>query len=91
MKNMNINTTIPVLGPARIPSPLGFQGTTGDGKTRFIKDEYRISVDVRMDRIFEEPKTIFPALNWPVPGKKFILTPANSNAPWPTAGGCARG
>lgn len=67
MKNMNINTTIPVLGPARIPSPLVSQGVACegvacDGRTRFMKDEYRICVDVRVDRIEEEKKRRYSQL-----------------------------
>ena len=91
MKNMNINTTISVLGPARIPSPLTSQGVTRDGKTRFMKDEYRISVDVRVDRIAGENKDSLLSFEQAGPREKIYFDPSKLKCAVVTCGGLCPG
>jgi 6-phosphofructokinase 1 len=91
MKNMNINTAIPALGPARIPSPLGLPGAVGDGKTRFIKDEYRISVDVRMDRMFGENQDNILSFELAGPREKIYFDPSKLKCAVANCGGLCPG
>ncbi|MDQ1270831.1 MAG: 6-phosphofructokinase 1, partial [Thermodesulfobacteriota bacterium] len=91
MKNMNINTTISVLGPARIPSPLTSQGVARDGKTRFMKDEYRISVDVRVDRIAGENKDSLLSFEQAGPREKIYFDPSKLKCAVVTCGGLCPG
>ncbi|WP_320045092.1 ATP-dependent 6-phosphofructokinase [uncultured Desulfobacter sp.] len=91
MKNVNINTTIPVLGPARIPSPLACQGAFCDSKTRFIKDEYRISVDVRVDRIFEGNQKNIPSFELAGPREKIYFDPSKLKCAVANCGGLCPG
>jgi len=91
MKKKKINTTIPVLGPARIPSPLSRQGGTRDGKTRFIKDEYRISVDVRTDRINRNKQETTPSFEQAGPREKIYFDPSKLKCAVANCGGLCPG
>ncbi len=88
---MNINTTIPVLGPARIPSPLVSQGVACNGKTRFVKDEYRISIDVRVDRIAGENKDGILSFEQAGPREKIYFDPSKLKCAVVTCGGLCPG
>jgi len=91
MKNMNINTAIPVLGPARIPSPLGSQTAACDGKTRFMKDEHRICVDVRVDRVSGKNQASLPSFEQAGPREKIYFDPSKLKCAVVTCGGLCPG
>lgn len=96
MKSMNINTTIPVLGPARIPSPLVSQGVACegvacDGRTRFMKDEYRIRVDVRVDPVAQEKEDSILSFEQAGPREKIYFDPSKLKCAVVTCGGLCPG
>ena len=91
MKDMNINTTIPVLGPARIQSPLVSQGVACDGKTRFMKDEYRISVDIRVDRIAGQQQEEIVSFEQAGPRENIYFDPSKLKCAVATCGGLCPG
>ncbi|NWH04558.1 6-phosphofructokinase, partial [Desulfobacter latus] len=91
MKRMNINTTIPVLGPARIQSPLVSRGVACDGKTRFMKDEYRISVDVRVDRVAGKNEENILSFEQAGPREKIYFDPSKLKCAVANCGGLCPG
>ncbi|WP_035239981.1 ATP-dependent 6-phosphofructokinase [Desulfobacter vibrioformis] len=96
MKHMNINTIIPVLGPARIPSPLVSQGVACegaacDGKTRFMKDEDRIRVDVKVDHIAQEKEDGILSFEQAGPREKIYFDPSKLKCAVVTCGGLCPG
>ncbi len=91
MNDTQINTTIPVLGPAKIPSPLTSQGVTSHGKTRFMKDEYRITVDVRTDRLIGVEADSILSFEQAGPRENIYFDPSKLKCAVATCGGLCPG
>lgn len=51
MKSFDFCTDIPILGPAKIPSPLKRHIKPGEPEKIFVSDKAKIIVDVQMDRL----------------------------------------
>ncbi|MDD9304941.1 MAG: ATP-dependent 6-phosphofructokinase [Desulfobacter sp.] len=89
MKAFDFSTTIPVLGDARINSPLIKDGS-GAG-SRFILETSRITVDVRADRMCASLDSPLPSFEQAGPRKKIYFDPSKLKCAVVTCGGLCPG
>jgi 6-phosphofructokinase 1 len=93
MKTDDFNTTISVLGEAKIDSPLKSHGIPGEGGTRFISDDSRITVDVEIETIegFIKNNQPLPSFEQTGPREKIYFDPSKLKCAISTCGGLCPG
>lgn len=93
MKTDNFNTKISVLGEAKIDSPLKNHGIPGEGGTRFISNNARITVDVEIETMegFIKKKQPLPSFEQTGPREKIYFDPSKLKCAISTCGGLCPG
>jgi 6-phosphofructokinase 1 len=93
MKTDDFNTNISLLGEAKITSPLKNSGITGEGGTRFISDDSRITVDVQIETLegFIGKKQALPSFEPTGPREKIYFDPSKLKCAITTCGGLCPG
>jgi len=93
MKTDDFNTSISVLGEAKISSPLKNHDVTGEGGTRFISDNSRITVDVQVETIndFYKKNHPLPGFEQTGPREKIYFDPSKLKCAITTCGGLCPG
>jgi len=93
MKTDDFNTNISVLGEAKIDSPLKSHGIPGEGGTRFISDDSRITVDVQVEIMEEIIKNnqVLPSFEQTGPREKIYFDPSKLKCAITTCGGLCPG
>lgn len=93
MKIDDFNTKICVLGEAKIDSPLKSHGIPGEGGTRFISDDSRITVDVEIETMegFIKKKQPLPSFEQTGPREKIYFDPSKLKCAISTCGGLCPG
>ncbi len=91
MKDADFSTEIPVLGEARIPSPLITQGIASQSGSRFISEDSRITVDVRADRACADPAKAPLSFEQAGPREKIYFDPSKLKCAVVTCGGLCPG
>ncbi|WDP88234.1 MAG: ATP-dependent 6-phosphofructokinase [Desulfobacter sp.] len=91
MKDEDFRTEIPVLGEARIPSPLTTEGIASSGGSRFITDDAKITVDVRADRIEGAAANTLLSFEQAGPREKIYFDPSKLKCAVATCGGLCPG
>ncbi len=91
MKDAEFSTEIPVLGVARIPSPLITQGVASHSGSRFISEHARIIVDVRADHISIDPDKDLLSFEQAGPREKIYFDPSKLKCAVVTCGGLCPG
>ena len=93
MKTDDFNTKISVLGEAKIDSPLKNHGIPGEGGTRFISDDARITVDVEVEAMerFIKKKQPLPSFEQTGPREKIYFDPSKLKCAISTCGGLCPG
>ncbi len=93
MKTDDFNTDISVLGEAKIDSPLKNHGIPGEGGTRFISDDSRITVDVEVETIegFIKNNQPLPSFEQTGPREKIYFDPSKLKCAISTCGGLCPG
>jgi 6-phosphofructokinase 1 len=93
MKTDDFDTKISVLGEAKIDSPLKSHGIPGEGGTRFISDNSRITVDVElegMQALIKKNKPL-PSFEQTGPREKIYFDPSKLKCAISTCGGLCPG
>jgi 6-phosphofructokinase 1 len=93
MKTDDFNTKICVLGEAKIDSPLKNHGIPGEGGTRFISDDSRITVDVEIEAMegFIKNNQPLPSFEQTGPREKIYFDPSKLKCAISTCGGLCPG
>lgn len=93
MKTDDFKTKISVLGEAKIDSPLKSHGTPGEGGTRFISDNSRITVDVQVENMegFIKNNQALPSFEQTGPREKIYFDPSKLKCAISTCGGLCPG
>jgi 6-phosphofructokinase 1 len=93
VKTDNFNTKISVLGEAKIDSPLKSHGIPGEGGTRFISDDSRVTVDVQVDAMadFIKNNQPLPSFEQTGPREKIYFDPSKLKCAISTCGGLCPG
>jgi 6-phosphofructokinase 1 len=93
MKTDDFNTKISVLGEAKIDSPLKSHGIPGEGGTRFISDDSRITVDVQVETMkgFIKNNQPLPSFEQTGPREKIYFDPSKLKCAISTCGGLCPG
>jgi len=91
MKEADFSTQIPVLGEAKILSPLNTQGIASAGGSRFISEDSRITVDVRADRVINDPGKPPLSFEQAGPREKIYFDPSKLKCAVVTCGGLCPG
>ncbi len=93
MKTDDFNTKISVLGEAKINSPLKSHGIPGEGGTRFISDNSRITVDVHVETMegFIKNNQALPSFEQTGPREKIYFDPSKLKCAISTCGGLCPG
>ena len=78
----DFDTTIPILGKAKIPSPIQ-RGEKGALSRSFVNDSERIIIDVKLDELkaLAEKGKDFPAFELAGPRKKIYFDPSKLRCP----------
>jgi hypothetical protein len=78
MHHGDFDTTIPILGKAKISSPIQ-RGEKGAFGRSFVNDSERIVIDVKLDELITlaEKGKDFPSFELAGPRKKYISIPAS--------------
>ena len=87
----DFSTDIPVLGAARIPSPLTTEGIASKGGSRFIPDASRISVDVDAQSILKRSATTLLSFEQAGPREHIYFDPSKLKCAVVTCGGLCPG
>ncbi|MCK5165013.1 MAG: ATP-dependent 6-phosphofructokinase [Desulfobacula sp.] len=90
MKNFDFNTDIPILGEAKITSPLKRNTKPGEPEKRFVSDEARIIVDVQMNRLKASLKKNL-SFDQAGPREKIYFDPSKLKCAIATCGGLCPG
>lgn len=92
MKSSVIDTTIPTLGPLKVPSPIR-RGEKGEIKQSFINDTDKVVMDVDLDHITEtiRKKKKLPAFELAGPREKLYFDPSKLRCGLVTCGGLCPG
>lgn len=93
MEQDDFNTQIPVLGPAKIDSPLKKRTKPGEPEKRFVSDDARIIVDVQMDHIAQNRKKKDSSISFDQAGprEKIYFDPSKLKCAIATCGGLCPG
>ncbi len=93
MKTDDFNTKISILGEAKIDSPLKSHGIPGEGGTRFISDDSRITVDVEVEAMegFIKNNQRLPSFEQTGPREKIYFDPSKLKCAISTCGGLCPG
>lgn len=93
MKKNEFSTDIPVLGEAKIVSPLKRNVKPGEPEKRFVSDESRIVVDVKLDRLAKQLKTKKQTVSFDQAGprEKIYFDPSKLKCAITTCGGLCPG
>ncbi len=93
MKTDDFNTKISILGEAKIDSPLKSHGVPGEGGTRFISDNSRITVDVEVEALEGSIKKNqpLPSFEQTGPREKIYFDPSKLKCAISTCGGLCPG
>ncbi len=91
MKNTNLSTQISVLGEAKIPSPLTTEGIASAEGSRFISDDSRITLDVRLDRLQSDSGKSLLSFEQAGPRAHIYFDPSKLKCAVATCGGLCPG
>lgn len=92
MHNAEFDTTIPILGKAKIPSPIQ-RGEKGAFSRSFVNDSERIIIDVKLDDLITlaEKGKDFPSFELAGPRRKIYFDPSKLRCALVTCGGLCPG
>ncbi len=90
MTNLNFNTTIPILGEAKIISPLKGHRKEGEPEKRFVSDDARIIVDLHMENL-KTPLEKNISFDQAGPREKIYFDPSKLKCAITTCGGLCPG
>jgi 6-phosphofructokinase 1 len=92
MHNAEFDTTIPILGKAKIPSPIQ-RGEKGAFSRSFVNDSERIVIDVKLDDLITlaEKGKDFPSFELAGPRRKIYFDPSKLRCALVTCGGLCPG
>ncbi len=93
MTTNGFNTSVRVLGEAKISSPLKSHNISGEGGTRFISDDSRITVDVQVETIedYTDKKLVLPSFEQTGPRENIYFDPSKLKCAIATCGGLCPG
>jgi len=92
MRYRDFDTTIPILGKAKIPSPIQ-RGEKGAFSRSFVNDSERIIIDVKLDDLITlaEKGKDFPSFELAGPRRKIYFDPSKLRCALVTCGGLCPG
>lgn len=90
MTKLNFSTQIPILGQAKITSPLKSHTKKGEPEKRFVSDDARVIVDVRMDKL-QTPLKKNISFDQAGPREKIYFDPSKLKCAIATCGGLCPG